>query len=318
MPRVSDDFQPAVGLSNGHAQTFFATLVRPALRELPLRRRRFDTPDGDFFDVDVLDGKPGAPTVLLLHGLEGSSASGYMHQMLAGCRARGWHGWALNARSCSGEPNRLASSYSSGDFRDAQWLLEHQLGGPIAVVGFSLGGSATLNLLAKAAPGNVRAAVAVSAPFELERGARYLDSREPLARVYLANFLVPMKKKALEKARRFPGELDAMAIRAARGIRDFDHVVTAPLNGFSSAEDYYARCSAGPQLQRITVPTLLLSAQDDLLAPPLVPPAAMEQPNLDVLVTARGGHVGFVEGSALRPRWWGEQRVLRWLDDRLG
>ncbi len=318
MPLLPDDFHPATGLSNGHAQTIFATLSRPALRELPLSRRRFETPDGDFFDVDVLQGQAGAPTVLVLHGLEGSSASGYVRQMLEGCRARGWHGWALNARSCSGEPNRLAASYSSGDFRDAQWLLEHQLEGRIAVVGFSLGGSATLNLLAKASPGNVRAAVAVSAPFELARGASYLDSKAALARAYLANFLVPMKRKALEKARRFPGLLNEAAIRAARGIRDFDHVVTAPLNGFSSAEDYYARCSAGPQLTRISVPTLLLSAEDDRLAPPLIPQVAVERPPLDVLVTRSGGHVGFVEGCALRPRWWGERRVLRWLDDRLG
>jgi hypothetical protein len=317
MPRLPDEFRAASGLSNGHAQTLFATLARPALPALPLVRRRFETTDGDFFDVDVLAGRPGSPTVLVLHGLEGSSGSGYVRQMLEGCRARGWHGWALNARSCSGEPNRLAASYSSGDFRDAKWLLEHELTGRLAVVGFSLGASATLNLLAKAAPSNVHAAVAVSTPFELAKGARYLDSREPLARLYLANFLVPMKQKALEKARRFPGLLDAVAIRQARGIRDFDHLVTARLNGFASAEDYYAQCSAGPQLARITTPTLLLSAEDDLLAPPLIPAAAVDQPNLDVLVTARGGHVGFVTGSVVRPVWWGERRVMQWLDEKL-
>jgi uncharacterized protein len=98
MPRLVDDFVPALGFDDGHAQTIFGSTARPKLK-LPVTRRRFETPDDDFFDVDVLEGRPGAPTVLILHGLEGSSSSGYVLQVLAGCQARGWHGWALNARA---------------------------------------------------------------------------------------------------------------------------------------------------------------------------------------------------------------------------
>ena len=125
-----------------------------------------------------------------------------------------------------------------------------------------------------------------------------------------------LKAKAVAKAPGHPGRFDVKAISAAQRIRDFDHLVTAPLFGFSSAEDYYARCSAGLQLHRINTPTLLLSSKDDALAPPAIPDDVAKNPALDVLVTRRGGHVGFVTGSVLQPRFWAEARVLRWLQER--
>jgi predicted alpha/beta-fold hydrolase len=315
VPRLVDDFHPAAGLTDGHAQTLFAVVSRRALK-LPLRRLRLDTPDGDFVDLDVLAGAPGAPTVLILHGLEGSSRSGYVQQVLAGCQRRGWTGLALNLRACSGEPNRQAASYSSGDFRDAKWLLEAQPG-PCFAIGFSLGGSVLLNLLAQAAPANLAATVAVCAPYQLGRCAEYLDSSEAFARVYRANFLVTLKAKALDKARQFPGSIDPVAVKASQTIRDFDDAVTARLFGFASAEDYYARCSAGPQLAAISSPTLLISAEDDALAPArLLPGSALSSPHLDVLVTRHGGHVGYVAGSVLRPKFWVEERALQWLEAR--
>lgn len=317
MPRLADDFVPAWGLSNGHAQTLFGALARRP-RRLALERRRLETPDADFVDLDVLAGSASLPTVLVVHGLEGSSSSGYVQEVLAGCAARGWKAAALNLRSCSGEPNRQAASYSSGDIRDVTWLLERHLTGPVFMVGFSLGASVTLNALARAKPSNVRAAVAISTPFQLAKSAEYLDSGEAMARVYCGNFLLTMKRKALEKARRFPGTLDPTAIKAARTIRDFDHVVTARLFGFSSAEDYYARCSTGPLLADITTPTLLISAHDDALAPARYLPDDVQcSPALDVLVTQRGGHVGFVQGSMWAPTYWAEARALQWLEQRL-
>ena len=122
MPLLTDDFRAATGLWSGHAQSLYGVLGRPKV-SLSLRRERLITPDGDFIDVDQVDGKPGAPTVILLHGLEGSSSSGYMRLMLRDLAALGWTGLALNARGCSGEPNRQAASYSSGDYRDLSWLV---------------------------------------------------------------------------------------------------------------------------------------------------------------------------------------------------
>jgi hypothetical protein len=321
MPRLTDDFVPASGLDGPHPQTLYGVLSRPALM-LPVERRRLETPDHDFLDVDVLPGSGGGPQVVLLHGLEGSSSSGYILQMMAGCQARGWTAWALNARSCGGEPNRQAASYSSGDFRDLAFLiarLSGQASSKVAAVGFSLGGSVTLNLLGKARPEGVAAAAAVSTPFRLAECAQYIDSSAAFARVYRRNFLPTMKDKALEKAARFPERLDAEAIRAAQTIRDFDHAVTAPTFGFASAEDYYAQCSSAPLLSRITTPTLLVSSEDDPLAPAgQLPADAAENEALHLLVTTRGGHVGFIGGSVLRPSFWAEARVLGWLDEQLG
>lgn len=313
MPLLPDDFVPAPGLWDGHAQSLFGVLMRPKLTR-PLRRERRVTPDEDFVDLDFVQGRAGAPTVVLLHGLEGSSASGYMQLMLGEVAARGWHGVALNARSCSGEPNLKPQSYSSGDYRDLAWLVQ-QLEGPLFVVGFSLGASVLLNFLAQhPAAQKVSAAAAVSAPYELARGAAFLDSGAFIARQYLKRFLPTMKAKALAKAKQHPEHFDVAAIKACTRLRDFDHLVTARHFGFASAEDYYARCSAAPQLGRIATRTLLVSAADDALAPPLIPDSAKRQENLDVLVTRAGGHVGFVGGSVLKPAFWVERRVMQWLD----
>ena len=309
MPLLPDDFRAATGLWSGHAQSLFGVLGRPKVT-LWVRRERRDTPDGDFFDLDVVPGKPGAPTVILLHGLEGSSSSGYMQLMLRELAALGWTGLALNARSCSGVPNKQAAAYSSGDFRDLSFLVS-QLEGPLFSVGFSLGASVLLNFLARdPTASRLQAAVAVSSPFDLDLGVRFIDSGSLLARAYLSRFLPAMKQKAIAKAPAHPGRFDVKAIAATTRIRDFDHLVTAPLFGFSSAEDYYARCSAGPQLDAIKTRTLLLSAADDALAPPIFD---TKNPAIDVLITRRGGHVGFVSGSLLRPSFWAEHRLLQWL-----
>jgi len=317
MPRLADDFVPALGFSDANAQTVFGVVARRA-RPPTLRRERRRTPDGDFVDLDVLEGRPGAPTVLLLHGLEGSSDSGYIREMVKGLAARGWGAVALNFRGCSGEPNRRPASYSSGDYRDAL-MVARELPHPKAAVGFSLGGSVLLNLLAqRGSEAGLDAGVAVSVPFDLSACASGLDSGRGFSPMYLDRFLVTMKDKALEMARRFPEALDAGPIRAADTIRAFDDAVTARVFGFESAEDYYQRCSAAPQLRAIETPTLLVTAEDDPLAPAsFLPEDAAEHRALHVLVTRFGGHVGYVEGSVLRPRFYSERVALEWLAQRL-
>ena len=129
-----------------------------------------------------------------------------------------------------------------------------------------------------------------------------------------------MKQKALIKAQRFPEALNARAIRDVKTIRDFDHAVTAPMFGFSSAEDYYTQCSSGPLLQRIRTPTLLISADDDPLASAAVlrdENRFMDHSYIEILHSRYGGHVGFVAGSVLRPHFWAEESALSWIDKRL-
>jgi uncharacterized protein len=307
-------FVPAPLLSSGHAQTVAGSLLRKGA-PIAWVRVRHETPDGDFFDVDGLEGRPGLPTLLVLHGLEGSANSGYVRVLARLAAGRGFAVQALNFRGCSGQPNRLARAYHSGHTDDVGQLLAALAGRTVVAAGFSLGGNVLLQLLGKGGVASgIAAAGAVSVPFDLAAGAALLDASTATAAFYRRAFLPSLKAKALEKAKRFPGAFDVEQVRRLTRIRAFDEVFTAPLSGFSSAHDYYARCSSMHSLARVQVPTLVLSAQDDPLAPAAqLPPRAADNPALTVETPAHGGHVGFVEGSLLRPRFWAEQRALDFL-----
>ena len=313
----TEPFAPARGLASCHAQTIYATLVRPT--HVPtLKRERWELPDGDFVDLYSFDGKPGAPHVVSLHGLEGSSRSGYIAAILRGAAERGWGATAINFRSCSGEPNRLARSYHSGDIGDALSVMQHlreRLTGPLYAVGFSLGANVLLRLLEETGDASpVDAAAAMSAPFELDVCANTLDSPDPFLRFYRARFLRTLKQKAREKLRRFPGVFDREAMERASTLRAFDDAVTAPLHGFRDATHYYAEASSGPRLHAIRRPTLLLSAKDDPMIPASTHPRDVSSnPLLHLVVTEHGGHVGYVAGGPLAPSFWGEAQMLAFL-----
>jgi hypothetical protein len=310
-------FVPAPGIAAPNAQTLYAAFARPN-RAPPLHRERFELPDGDFVDLDSFEGPPGAPHVVALHGLEGSSRSGYVLAILRGAAERGWGATALNFRSCSGEPNRLARSYHSGETGDVLSVLKHlrqRLTGPLYAVGFSLGANVLLRLLeetGEAAP--VHAAAALSTPFDLELCARTIDGPGPFQRLYCNVFLRNLKRKARAKLRRFPHAFDREALERASTLRAFDDAVTAPLHGFRDAAHYYAESSSGPRLHAIRRPTLLLSAVDDPMIPPeALPRDTASNPHLHLVLTDKGGHVGFVGGQLHRPDFWGEDQALAFL-----
>jgi uncharacterized protein len=313
-------FAAASGLASPHAQTIYASLVRPT-HAPSLKRERWELPDGDFVDLDSFDGPTGAPHVVTLHGLEGSSRSGYITAILRGAADRGWGATAINFRSCGGESNRLARSYHSGDIHDALSVMRHlrqRLTGPLYAVGFSLGANVLLRVMEETGEDSpITAAAAVSAPFDLSACANALDGPGPFARLYRDRFLRTLKAKAREKLLRFPGSIDARALSQVRTLRGFDDVVTAPLHGFRDAAHYYAEASSGPHLHRIRRPTLLLSAEDDPMIPATAHPRDMgAHAHLHPVVTARGGHVGFVAGTAWAPVFWGEDQVLAFFASR--
>lgn len=313
----TEPFAPARGLASPHAQTVYASLVRPT-HAPPLKRERWELPDGDFVDLDSFDGVQGAPHVVTLHGLEGSSRAGYVTAILRGAVERGWGATAINFRSCSGEPNRLARSYHSGDIGDALSVMTHlraRLTGPLYAVGFSLGANVLLRLLEETGEATpVDAAAAVSTPFDLDACSRAIDGPGPFQRLYRERFLRTLKHKAREKLRRFPGAFDGPAMERARTLRAFDDSVTAPLHGFRDAAHYYAEASSGPRLHAIRRPTLLLSAKDDPMIPAsTLPRDVSSNPHLHFISTEHGGHVGFVAGNVLSPAFWGEAQVLAFL-----
>jgi len=194
---------------------------------------------------------------------------------------------------------------------------------PLVLVGVSLGGNVLLKWLGEQgdnAPAAVRAAAAVSVPFDLARCARQIE--QGFAQVYGRFFIKTLKHKALAKLERFPGLYDADAVRRVRTIWEFDDVVTAPVHGFADAADYYARSSSLGFLPAVRVPTLLFNAVDDPFLPASVLAdvrvAAAANPALHCHFPAYGGHVGFVAGSApWSARYWMEESVLSWTAGRL-
>jgi len=313
-------FRPARLAGNPHVQTIAGKFARRS-PELPVTRERWDTPDGDFLDLDlVAPEEDSAPWCVVLHGLEGHSERPYVRTAAAALRRRGFGVAALNFRSCSGEPNLKARAYHSGETEDLRFvvgrLTDRLGGGPLGALGISLGGNVLLKYLAEEGDGSpVHAAVAMSVPYDLQAGSDLLE-RSRVGRIYTHYFLRSLLSKVEAKTHLLAEEVDLERVRAARTLREFDDALTAPLHGFMGAADYYARSSSGPRLPEIRVPTLLLHAQDDPFLPfDAVPTTAMRQnPAIHPVLTQRGGHVGFLRGSLRRPGLWAEEATARFLD----
>jgi len=289
---------------------------------VPLARERVPTADGDFVDLDWLPGPPTAPLLLVLHGLEGSARSHYVTGLLQLARARGWRGVALNFRSCSGEPNRQPRLYHSGDTGDldavVRLLVARDPGVRMGAVGVSIGGNVLLKWLGELGadvPRQLVAAVGISVPFDLAGCATELD-RGWRRVVYTEHFLRTMRRKVVDKARRFPGFVDVEAACRSRTFAEYDRAVTAPLHGFADEHDYWARSSSGPFLDRVRRPTLLISALDDPIVPADgLPDPRTLPPGITAEFSARGGHAGFLDGRwPWRLQSWAERRAVEFLD----
>jgi len=313
-------------LPGGHAQTIYPLLIKPGPRAY--RRERWETPDGDFIDLDwndvaadALDGTPrpvpqAVPLVVLFHGLEGNSNSHYALSLMGQLSTIGWTGVVVHFRGCSGPANRLARAYHSGDSDEIDWILRRlkhaDPARAIYAVGVSLGGNTLLKWLgerATAAAELLAAAAAVSAPVDLAACGHHLG--KGFNRVYSRHFLSTLKPRAAAKLKRFPGLFDEQRLRQARTVYEFDDIVTAPLHGFSSADDYWRRASSKPWLRAICLPTLLLNARND----PFLPEDALPHPGqLGSAVIfecpSEGGHAGFVSGSLPGKLDWLALRLL--------
>jgi predicted alpha/beta-fold hydrolase len=302
-------------LPGGHLQTIYASIrPPPAVR---LERSRWDTPDGDFIDVDFAGDCGATRRLALFHGLEGCSDSHYARAIAAHAARQGWRVAIPHFRGCSGEPNRQPRAYHSGDSDEIDWILK-RIQAPF-VVGISLGGNALLKWLGERgneARGLVRRAAAVSAPIDLAAAGGALD-RGLNRLLYTRHFLSTLKPKSLAKLERFPGIYDAAAVRAARCFRDFDNVVTAPLHGFRDTDHYWSAASSGPWLERIRVPTLLINARNDPFLPEhaLLAAARKAAPCVVLEFPRTGGHAGFVCGPFPGHHGWLANRLLEFLEE---
>jgi uncharacterized protein len=291
-------------LPGGNLQTIWPALVsRPSpLPPGTYRRERWTTPDGDFIDVDFADAAPGAPLLVLFHGLEGSSGS---HYALAFARCAAALGWAYavpHFRGCSGELNLAPRAYHSGDHEEIGWVLARlraRQAQPLLAVGISLGGNALLRWAEEAgdsAAATAGAVAAVCSPIDLAAGGHAIG-RGFNRQVYTRMFLRTMKSKALRKLQQHPGLFDDDRMLRARTLHEFDNIFTAPLHGFRDTDDYWLRASAKPHLHRVRIPALVLNARND----PFVPARSLPLPHevgrfVTLWQPAHGGHVGFAQG----------------------
>ncbi len=317
-------FRPAWWLRGPHAQTLGARFLRP--KQGPsVRRERWDTPDGDFLDLDFFEaeGLRDDALVILLHGLEGSARSGYIIETASRLAERGVPSVALNFRSCSGELNRGLRLYHSGETTDLARVIERlrtvRPDRRLAASGVSLGGNVLLKYLGErgSASGLVLAA-AWSVPFDLAAGARFME--HGLARFYVNRLLRSLKGKARARRDELGPLIDLDRSLGSTTFWEFDDAATAPLHGFDGADDYYARSSCGQFIPKITVPTIVIQSCDDPFVPAdAIPETALDDnPSITPVITRHGGHVGFVSGSIpFSSHFWAEDTIARWLGNHL-
>jgi predicted alpha/beta-fold hydrolase len=298
------DYRAPWWLPGGNLQTIWPALFGRRAQGLPprYRRERWSTPDGDFLDLDWLDAPATSDTlVVLFHGLEGSSRSHYSEAFADWCAQRGVAFVVPHFRGCSGELNLLPRAYHSGDHQEIDWILQRlraHHAGPLVAVGISLGGNALMRWAGEVeedARRTVDAIASVCSPLDLEAGGHAIG-RGFNRLVYTTMFLRVLKPKAMRKLARHPGLFDAEAMLAVRDIYQFDHVYTAPVHGFASTEDYWARASALPHMGRIRVPALVANPRND----PFVPARSLArlEPGewVQVWQPDDGGHCGFPAG----------------------
>ncbi|RUM67719.1 MAG: hydrolase [Sulfurospirillum sp.] len=310
-------------LSNPHIQTLYATFApKPDLHHL--KWERFELPDGDFVDC-VWYGENFAmqerPVTVLFHGLTGSVRSPYILRTMERLGKLGFAVVLMHFRGCSGESNRLPRSYHSGDTADATlWLHEVKKrypNSPLFAVGFSLGGNMLLKLMGECgADALPDAAVAVSAPMDLAACAKRID--QGFSRLYQRHLMKPLKEQLIDKYRLFDMQaligLRERDVARLKTFWEFDDVYTAPVHGFESVGEYYARCSAKRFLSGIVKPTLILHAEDDPFTGEDVIPGASDLPgDVTLEVHKQGGHIGFVHGSFMKPEFWLFERIADYL-----
>ena len=261
------------------------------------------------------------PTLLALHGLEGSSEAHYMRGLADKAFAAGFNAVLLNQRNCGGTEALSAGLYHSGLSDDPRAVLrelsELDRLPTFGVVGYSLGGNVGLRLAGSyggTPPAGLRAVIAISPTMDLAACVEALEQRSNL--VYEWNFVRNLKARMRRKAAAWPGHYDLSGLARVRTVRGFDEEYTAPHHGFRDADDYYHRASSLRLIDQVRVPTLVVSAADDPFVPPeqFSDPALVANPHVSVEVSRHGGHCGFYAGASPGfDGYWAERRAVEFI-----
>ena len=323
-----DEFVPRPSLRGGHRMTlygwgnprYFPTLPQP-------RIRYFDTaPETRVVAHCHWHADPWErPTILALHGLNGSSDSHYMKGIAAKAFARGMNVVRLNQRNCGNTEHLSAGLFHSGLTEDARHVVAELSAvdrlQSIVVAGYSLGGNLALKLAGEYGdqpPDTLMGVAAVSPIIEIGECTRALERRENL--LYQWNFVKDLKRRMRRKAACQPGRFDLSALDSVKTVRAFDDTYTAPHFGFRSAEDYYYRASSMRVIDRIRIPALIIASEDDPFVPsqPFHDPNVTGNPHIDLRLSAHGGHCGFIgTRSGDDDGYWAEYEIVEFVDRSL-
>ncbi len=319
--RITSSFKPAWWLSNPHAQTIFSTLKKR--QKLPITQlERLELPDGDFIDLTWANHHldKNTPLVVFLHGLGGSLNSSYVAGQLNAYNRHGWRAVFMHFRGASKEPNRLPRAYHSGETTDLHFLLEtlnkREPHTKKAVVGVSLGGNVLLKWLGEQGIQSlVHGSIAISTPFELSLLADHMN--RGFARIYQKYLINNLRTLFKRKLKKYPNTVLPYLknIDTLHSFWEFDNQITAPLHGFSNATSYYQQSSSRQFLTHIKTPTLILHALDDpFMTPKAIPNENELSEHIQLEVSAKGGHVGFISGNIPgKPVYWLDERTPQFL-----
>lgn len=313
----STEFKPAWWLRSPHLQTLWPVFFKKR-HKLELLTEQVELNDGDFIDL-CWSKKSTGKIVVVLHGLEGSINSHYANGTLYQLENSGYRPVFMHFRGCSGRMNRLPRAYHSGETGDLSFIIEHirQVSGvyPYAVIGFSLGGNVLLKWLGETGAENpVEKAVAVSVPFKLHDAAKRLELG--LSKIYREHLLKSLRQTYLDKFRKIHSPLSVDVLQL-KSFWDYDDQVTAPLHGFTGAQEYYDQCSSQQFLKNIRVHTRIIHSLDDpFMFETTVPEDNELSECIDFLLTEKGGHVGFVTGvTPFTTKYWCESRIIEFLSN---
>lgn len=316
-------FKPAWWLNSCHLQTMAAKLLRRN-QSIDVIIETVELPDGDFVDLawtEQPEDSPAKPIVFVLHGLEGSINSHYAKGMMNSIKEKGWIGVLMHFRGCSGRPNRQGPSYHSGDTWDVhyctQFLKDRFAKRPLAIIGFSLGGNVLTRYLSEDQNNPFDCAAVICAPLHLASCSVRIG--KGFSKVY-QKYLVDMLKDSTHAKIKLDliSHLSSDELAKIHTLYDFDDKVTAPINGFEGATDYYEQSSGIFVLDKISKPTLIIHALDDpFLCHEYLQQLPKEHQHINFEISNRGGHVGFISGSnPLKPQYWLEHRVLNFIEQQ--
>jgi uncharacterized protein len=315
-------FVPRRVFRGGHVQTL-ASFFLPRSIALPIPEDRLIEVEPGVRLLCHCHWQPdrqNALTVIIVHGLEGSSDSQYMLGIAAKGLAVGMNVVRMNQRNCGGTDSFSPTLYHSGRSRDvaavAQNVLDHDRISRFALAGFSMGGNLVLKLAGewgKNHPPQLAAVAAVCPAVDLAASADALHL--PINRIYELYFIWKLRRRLLAKARLFPQKFDTTRLRGIASLRDFDDKITAYYSGFTGAADYYARAAAANVVDRIAVPTFILHAANDpfIRILPQTRQKILSNANITFVETKDGGHCSFLAQPDGNDGRWAEQQIIRFL-----